>query len=121
SPIAGRGWRCQSFCPLSRTKWRAMVVRTGGKIMQSSFIRSAAVAAIVLPVAASCAHFPASPVPAALTEREADTLARNRLYEREGGAPRLMSSITRTGEGYLIAYHGDFNAAGKPPRETRMV
>ena len=91
--------------------------------MRVSGLRAAALAAIIVPVATSCASkpFPASPVPSALTERQADRLARAKLYERDAAAPRIIKSIDKTGCGYLIAYVDDFGAAGKPPMPSRLV
>src|SRR2546430_777507 len=86
--------------------------------MRSTLIRAAIVAAIV-PLGASCAHdhFPASPAPSALTERQADTLAR-RDHNVTGSTPAFMQ---RTGRGYIVAYHDDFAADGPPPGPTRLV
>ena len=86
--------------------------------MRSTLIRAAIVAAIV-PLGASCAHdhFPASPAPAALTEHQADMLAR-RDHNVPGSTPAFMQ---RTGRGYIVAYHDDFTTDGTPPGPTRMV
>ena len=82
--------------------------------MRSTLIRAAVLAAIV-PLGASCAgHFPASPVPGAFSDTQANVMARNNA----SAAPEFAQP---TGRGYIMAYHDDFDASATPPRPTRLV
>jgi hypothetical protein len=86
-------------------------------------VRRAAFAAVVLPmVACSCAshHYPASPVPAALSDREAMQAAETVLADR-GTAPGIFTDAIRTEDGWLVSYKTDFDPSRTPPKEVHLV
>ena len=87
-------------------------------------IPRAAFAALVLPLAAaSCSsadHYPASPVPAAMTEIQAMRLAQPVLADR-GAPPGIFTDVIRTGDGFLVGYKTDFEPSRQPPREYHLV
>src|SRR5437762_3303504 len=88
--------------------------------MRSTLIRAAVLAAIV-PLGASCAgNFPKSPIPGAFTENQADAVARANSNAAPGtyAVPKFAQ---RTGHGYIMEYHDDFDAGASPPRPSRLV
>ena len=83
----------------------------------------AALAALVLPfAAASCSSdtYSASPVPAALSDREAMRLAQPALADR-GAPPGIFTDTIRTGDGWLVGYKTDLDPSRQPPREYHLV
>jgi hypothetical protein len=63
---------------------------------------------------------PQSPISAALTETQAETLARNYLVER-GDANVRVDSIRPDKTGYLVAYQTNFDATATPPKSWRLI
>src|SRR5688572_30354603 len=93
---------------------------TGVKKMPTRLIRSLAIAALV-PLAASCSgKFPASPVPAAMTDHQAVRLSDIKLLQRDM-APRVLHSAEQKGDGWLLAYQTPFNAGATSPKEWQLV
>jgi hypothetical protein len=94
---------------------------TGEEEMLTPFVRRLLIAALA-PLAASCASekYPASPVPAAMSDLEAARLADIKLAQRDM-APRVLHSAEQTRDGWLLAYQSPFNTAMTPPTEWRLV
>ena len=65
--------------------------------------------------------YPASPVPAILSDVEAAKLADAYLAEDEGFITRQPASMEATGDGYLVEYRTAFAADEEPPRQSRLV
>ena len=80
-----------------------------------------ALAGVVL-FAAGCSSqpFPASPVPARLTDREAANLGDRYLAER-AVPPTRVTAIEPTETGYLFHYESDFDAPSGPPKQVRLL
>ncbi len=85
----------------------------------SSLLRLAGVA-LVLPLAASCAKLPPSPVPAALSDREAESMARTYLSDHDVDNVQLHS-IRPGKSGYLVAYQTTYEEGQLPPKTWRLV
>jgi hypothetical protein len=85
------------------------------------------VSVALLCVAAGCNSkmYPASPVPAVLSDREAVRLADLHLDQLDQHAgesrPRDVVSIEPTDDGHLVAYHSYFDETMRPPKESRLV
>ena len=73
-------------------------------------------------VGAGCSseNFPASPVPAHLTDREAASLGGRYLIER-GTPPTRVTAIEPTDKGYLFHYQSYFDAPSGPPKQVRLL
>ena len=82
-------------------------------------------AALLIPIAASCASkpsLPASPVPGVLTDMQAALMADAFLADRSPAvAPRHIKFIQPTGDGYLVAFHTSYVGDDKPPIESHLV
>jgi hypothetical protein len=89
--------------------------------MPTRIIRPLAIASLI-PLATSCAgtNYPASPVPAAMTETQAIKLADIKLAQRDM-APRVLVGTDQKGDGWLLAYESPFNTAMMAPKESRLV
>lgn len=85
----------------------------------SSVLAYVAGAAFVLPLSA-CMSLPRSPVPAALTDTEAEVLARNYMTAR-GVTDIHVDSIRPDKTGYLVAYKSTFASSAQPPKVWRLV
>jgi hypothetical protein len=83
--------------------------------------RSAAAVALLLPLAAaSCSSsksqsWPAQPVPAMLTDYQANTLAQQYLDQHAVAAPRVVTAEERQPDGWWLYYQTPFNASARPP------
>jgi hypothetical protein len=71
-------------------------------------------------VGCNAQHFPASPVPAVLTDREAVSLADRYLADREI-ATSVVTNIEPQDWGYLVGYHSTFDPNLRPPKLSRLV
>ena len=76
-------------------------------------------AALVLPLSA-CAKLPRSPVPAALTDLQAESLARTYLSDH-GVDEVLLHSIRPDKTGYLVAYQTALEESSTPPKSWRLM
>ncbi len=85
----------------------------------SSLLHLAGVA-LVLPLAASCAKLPPSPVPAALTDREAESMARTYLSDHDVDNAQLHG-IRPDKTGYLVAYQTTYEEGQLPPKTWRLI
>ena len=65
-------------------------------------------------------HLPASPVPAPLSDRQAITLASDYL-DRHNMDERHVCSVEPSGDGNLVTVRSGFDAAAKPPVQSRLV
>ncbi len=88
--------------------------------MRRVLIHAAVLAALPL-VGLACAKktFPASPVPAPLTELEAAELAEARLGDRLEGS--MLTTIEPTRKGYLLGYVSEFAPGAEPPKQSTLV
>ena len=76
--------------------------------------------ALLLPIAASCAKYPASPVPGVLSDRQAVLLADAHLNEREIPA-RTPILVEPQRWGWLVMHHTHFNPVEMPPIQSHLV
>ncbi|MEA2709504.1 MAG: hypothetical protein QOF78_2105 [Phycisphaerales bacterium] len=66
--------------------------------------------------------FPASPVSAILTDREAARLAELHLNDiAPDASPRDIVSLETTGKGHVIGFETMFDEAKNPPKQSRLV
>ena len=74
----------------------------------------------LIPLAAACSgKYPASPVPAALTDVEAARLAD--VYQTQHKSPPLvLVTAEPQPDGYLMSYQSLFDPVGSPPKQARM-
>ena len=89
----------------------------------TSLCRSLALLTLPL-AAAACASAPAdpgSPVPAQLTDAQADFLARQHLNAKAVSAPRTLVAEQKQQRGWWLRYNGPFDPAGKPPQASYLV
>jgi hypothetical protein len=70
---------------------------------------------------ASHESFPASPVPAPLSDKQAISLAEEYLDQHNVDERRMVSSVEPTGDGNLVSFHTGFAAGAKPPTQSRLV
>jgi hypothetical protein len=84
--------------------------------------RSLILVAIPL-VAAACASAPdpGSPVPAPLSDRQANLMARQYLNEHNVSGPRLLASERKQPRGWWLRYEGPFDPQAKPPQASYFV
>src|SRR5205814_9327696 len=89
------------------------------------FTHFRAAAAALLPLAASCASssYPASPVPAVLSDTQAAEIADEYLDTRPDRDMRAyhVRSMLPMQRGYLITFVSEFDEGAKPPKASRMV
>jgi hypothetical protein len=80
---------------------------------------------LAVPLAgASCASPPPAPgypVPAQLTDRQADVLARAYLDAKPVNLPRMLGGEEKIERGWWLWYHSPFDPAGKPPVASYLV
>ena len=88
--------------------------------MPTRFIRSVAIASLIsLATACSSTRFPASPVPAPLTDMQAAHLAD--VYQIAHKSPPMTLMSARAGsDGYLLAYETAFRDDQKPAKESHL-
>ncbi len=82
-----------------------------------------AAAALLLTGLLGCSnarHFPESPVPAVLTDREAVSIADEFLRDHEIST-RVVTSIEPQDWGYLVGYHSTFDPNLRPPKVSHLV
>ena len=89
--------------------------------MPTRFLRRVALATLIpLVTACSSGTFPASPVPAALSETQAIRLADVKLAQRDMAARHVISAEQKC-DGWLLAYASPFNTGTTPPKEWTLV
>ena len=75
--------------------------------------------------AASCASAPppdpGSPVPAQLSDRQANFVAREYLNAHNVSAPRTLVSEQKQPHGWWMWYEGPFDPQTKPPQASYLV
>ena len=76
--------------------------------------------ALAMGCSSSGPQFPASPVPAPLSDLEAARLGNSYLHEQNVHHAMLHSAL-RDCDGYLLAYTTVFDADGKPPKESHLL
>jgi hypothetical protein len=74
----------------------------------------------ITPFAVSCAHYPASPVPAAMTDLQAAQLADSYLADRDV-RPALLTSAEQQCDGWLLSYERSFVITATAPKESHLV
>jgi hypothetical protein len=87
-----------------------------------SLRRSALFLALPL-LAASCASAPdpGSPVPAQLSDRQANLMARQYLTTHNVSAPRVLVSEQKQPRGWWLRYEGPFDPQARPPQASYLV
>jgi hypothetical protein len=86
--------------------------------MRHVFPRAAAAALVGSALLVGCASketYPASPVPAILTDMQAAAIA------GPGPIGSQLASAEPTGDGQLLEYRSAFDPAARPPRASRLV
>ena len=74
--------------------------------------------------AASCASAPpepGKPVPAQLSDRQANFMAREYLNAHNVSAPRTLCGEQKQPHGWWLRYEGPFDPQGKPPQGSYLV
>ena len=72
-----------------------------------------------IPIAACSAKYPASPVPAPLTDFDAARLAE--VYQTQHKSPPMvLITAEPQPDGYLMSYRTLFDPVGSPPKQARM-
>lgn len=87
--------------------------------MRTTLIAIAALA-VTVGCSSSKPSYPASPVPAAMTDLQAARLG-GAFMAQQNNRHQLLHSALRQCDGYLLAYTSVFDADGKPPKESHLV
>jgi hypothetical protein len=96
--------------------------------MRPALPRAASAAAIVVGSAlfVGCASsesvsFPASPVPAPLSDKQSIAIASEYLDQHNVDEPRMVNSVRPFGDGNLVSFRTGLDAGARPPVQTRLV
>jgi hypothetical protein len=65
--------------------------------------------------------YPASPVPAPLSDKQSIAIAEEYLDQHNVDEPRMVDSVRRFGDANLVSFRTGFDAGAKPPVQTRLV
>jgi len=65
--------------------------------------------------------YPASPVPAPLSDKQSIAIASEYLDQHNVDEPRMVNSVRPFGDANLVSFRTGFDAGAKPPVQTRLV
>ena len=65
--------------------------------------------------------YPASPVPAPLSDKQSIAIAEEYLDQHNVDEPRMVSAVRPFGDANLVSFRTGFDAGAKPPVQTRLV
>ena len=89
--------------------------------LPQSCAAAAALLGSTLLVAGCASKFPASPVAAPLTDRQAISLAGDYLDGHGVDEPRFVNYVEGTGDGNLVSVRTGFDAGANPPVANHLV